>query len=59
MNDGQELEIESKIQDAIAPLQTQIEELRQRLGKSNPSPIQNQITQQPSQKVQTRQRRKF
>ena len=58
MNDGQGL-LDEKIQDAITPLQAQIEELKQRLGKSNPLPVQNPIMQQPSQGVQTRQRRRF
>lgn len=57
VSDGQG--VESMIQDAIAPLQAQIEELKQRLGKSNSLPVPNAITRQPTQAAQTRQRRRF
>ena len=52
---GNDDKLEDKIQEAIAPLQAQIEELMQRLGKSNQLPA----VQPMRQPTQTRQRRRF
>lgn len=50
--------LDDKIQDAVAPLQAEIEELKNRLGKSNPLPTQTPA-RQPTHQIMQQQRRRF